>query len=153
MARGQTISYYCATVYLPLKPELRSYRLQITWVRNVRARTELHWCRRLIIMRRALMATPGHYFSLTSSDKVNEESISGMMVGETKNGRATSCKRWGFYGPQHRHIPRLILAQWPCRHCRVPTCVIESLSYYTKTLGMTGTRGKYYIISRYWGHT
>ena len=39
------------------------------------------------------MATPGHYFSLTSSDKVNEESISGMMVGETKNGRATSCKR------------------------------------------------------------
>jgi len=28
----------------------------------------------------------------------------------------------------------------------VPTCVIESLSYYTKTLGMTGTRGKYYII-------
>ena len=47
--------------------------------------------------RRALMATPGHYCSLTSSDKVNEKGISGRMMGETKNGRATSFERWGFY--------------------------------------------------------
>ena len=46
-----------------------------------------------IIMRRALMATPGHYCSLTSSDKVNEKSILGRMMGETKNGRATSFER------------------------------------------------------------
>jgi len=40
-------------------------------------------------MRRALIAMPGHYCSLTSSNKVNEESISWRMMGETKNDRAT----------------------------------------------------------------
>jgi len=39
------------------------------------------------------MATPGHYCLLTSSDKVNEESISGKIMGETKNGRAISFER------------------------------------------------------------
>ena len=39
------------------------------------------------------MAMPGHYCSLTSSDKFNEESISGKMMGETKNGRAASFER------------------------------------------------------------
>ena len=49
----------------------------------------VHWWRRL--------ATIGHYCSLTSHDKVNEKGISGRMMGETKNGRATSFERWGFY--------------------------------------------------------
>ena len=64
------------------------------------------------------MAMPGHYCVLTSSDKVNEESTSGRMVGETKNGRAPSFERRGFYGPQHRHVPRLISA------ATLPTCII-----------------------------
>jgi len=106
MARVKIISYYCATVHTLLK----SYRLRTTWVRNVRAREYLHQGQQLIIMRRALMAMPGHYCSLTSSDKVNEKSMLGRMMGETKNGRATSFERWGFYGPQHRHVPRLISA-------------------------------------------
>jgi len=39
------------------------------------------------------MAILGHYCLLTSSNKVNEESISERMMGETKNGRATSFER------------------------------------------------------------
>jgi len=123
MAREQIISYYCATAHTLLKPELRSYRLQTTWVRNVRARAGLHWGQWLVIMRRTLMATPDHYCSLTSSDKVNEESISGRMMGGTKNGRATSFERWGFYGPQHRHS-HARFQQWPCQRCHVPNCII-----------------------------
>ena len=72
----QIISYYCATVRWILKPELRSYRLQTTRGRNVGGRGCLHRRWRLVIMRRALMETPGHYCSLTSSDRVDEESTS-----------------------------------------------------------------------------
>ena len=72
----QIISHYCATVHWLLKHGLRSYRLQTTWIRNVGGRGCLHWRWRLVIMRRALMVTPGHYCSLTSSDRVNEESTS-----------------------------------------------------------------------------
>jgi len=39
------------------------------------------------------MVMLGQYCSLTSSDKVNEESISERMMGEMKNGRATSFER------------------------------------------------------------
>ena len=97
------------------------------------------------------MATPGHYCSLTSSDKVNEESISGRMMGETKNGRVTSFERRGFYGPQHRHVPRLISA------VTLPTCAylchIELSSYCSKTFGMIGVCSKYYIASRPYSQT
>ena len=42
MAREQIISYYCVTAHTLLGPELTSYRLLTTWVRNVRARAGLH---------------------------------------------------------------------------------------------------------------
>ena len=90
------------------------------------------------------MATPVHYCSLTSSDKVNEESISGRMMGETKNNRATSFERWGFYRPQYRHVPHLISAVTLPILPYAYWYHIELSSYCSKTFGMIGARSKYY---------
>ena len=94
------------------------------------------------------MATPVHYCSLTSSDKVNEESISGRMMGETKNNRATSFERWGFYRPQYRHVPHLISAVTLPILPYAYWYHIELSSYCSKTFGMIGACSKYYITSR-----
>jgi len=116
MAREKIISYYCATVHTLLK----SYRLRTTWVRNVRAREGLHQGQWLIIMRRALMAMPGHYCSLTSSDKVNEESMLEEWWEKRRMVEPYHSRDEAFIdlstGMSHAWFQ-----QWPCR---VPTCVI-----------------------------
>ena len=79
------------------------------------------------------MAMPGHYCVLTSSDKVNEESTSGRMVGETKNGRAPSFERARLLWTSAQTCPTLDFSSDPAylHH-------IDLSSYCSKTFGMMG---------------